>query len=68
MSEVKKLLLMRPETIVVDKYGGAEFTIVEITQMVGAMLATDSNEEIEKFCERFVVKGDSPRCNVSNPQ
>lgn len=57
MSSKRMILAQKPEAIYVDKYGGAEFTVAEITRMVAEMLRTDSPETIDQFLDRFEPQG-----------
>jgi len=55
------LLSLKHETILVDKYGEAEFTVKEASKLVIPMLqlvvqGLDTIENVDNFCERFEVK------------
>jgi len=56
MSHMTRVLSMKPETIVVDKYGGAEFTVKEVAKLAMPILLTDSKKAADEFCERFERK------------
>jgi len=49
----KSVLMLKPDSVVIDKYSGAEFTVAEVLQLVSAMIRTDSIDSIHRFCERF---------------
>lgn len=66
-SHIKRLMTMKPEAEVVDKYGGAVFTIAEVTCLITAMMHTDTKETIEQFCERFVVEGSIKGNQIVSP-
>lgn len=57
MSNLAQLLTLEPDAVVVDKYGGSEFTVAEVASLVISMVEIDTGEDIETFCERFVPKG-----------
>lgn len=56
MSKLTDLLSQAPETVVVDKYSGAEFTVAELTPMIGKMVQTDTYATVQEFCGRFEAK------------
>ena len=56
MDHMKRIMTMRPETVLVDKYGGADFTVNELSAMIVYMMQTDTKEAINDFLERFVDK------------
>ena len=65
MGKTAEILKLRPETVVIDRFGGGEMTVAELTMLVGSMLRTDTPEDIDSFCERFDIKPnmllDTPR-------
>lgn|SRR3990167_261453 len=58
MDDMRRVLSMKPGTVVVDKYGGAAFTVEEVAALVVPMIGTDGKDEVDRFCERFEVKED----------
>lgn len=53
---MQRIMTMKPETVLVDKYGGADFTVKELSSLIVSMMHTDTKEDIDRFLERFVPK------------
>lgn len=56
MDHMQRIMTMKPETVLVDKYGGADFTVKELSSLIVSMMHTDTKEDIDRFLERFVPK------------
>lgn len=56
MDHMQRIMTMKPETVLVDKYGGADFTVTELSSLIVSMMHTDTKEAINDFLERFVER------------
>lgn len=59
MDHMKRIMTMKPETVLVDKYGGADFTVTELSSLIVSLMHTDTKEAINDFLERFVDKSET---------
>lgn len=59
MDHMQRIMTMKPETVLVDKYGGADFTVTELSSLIVSMMHTDTKEAINDFLERFVDKSET---------
>lgn len=56
MDHMKRIMTMKPETVLVDKYGGADFSVKELSSLIVSLMQTDTKESINDFLERFVER------------